>query len=75
MAKVELREAYLEKADLREADLRGADLEGADLRKANLKGARGLTNQTLSTDISLYRAIMPNGQKYEAWLQSKESGG
>jgi len=66
--------ADLRRADLREADLGGANLFGADLRRADLRGAegeRGLYEQAVK---SLKRATMPNGQKYEDWLKSKDRG-
>jgi uncharacterized protein YjbI with pentapeptide repeats len=68
-----LQEAHLEGAFLqdvlshnanpREAYLQRAHLQGADLEGADLEGAH------------LRGATMPNGQKYEDWLKSRESGG
>jgi hypothetical protein len=52
-----------------------ADLWGANLSGANLSGARGITNEELERQAkSLECATMPNGQKYEDWLKSKENG-
>ena len=65
-------------ADLSGAELFGADLSGADLNTADLKGAtlgnaKGVTNQELEQKAkSLEGATMPNGQKYEDWLKSKD---
>jgi uncharacterized protein YjbI with pentapeptide repeats len=79
-----LRDAYLHNANLSNATLSGADLSGANLHNANLSGAI-LSNANLSgaqriTSEKLYQqaaslkgATMPNGQKYEDWLKSKEN--
>jgi uncharacterized protein YjbI with pentapeptide repeats len=69
-----------EPANLSGADLSSADLSGADLSGAtNLLGAQGIiTNEELDQQAkSLKGATMPNGQKYEDWLKSKnrEEGG
>jgi uncharacterized protein YjbI with pentapeptide repeats len=84
----DLREANLEntvapKATIAWSDLRGADLSGrnltfailrdADLRDANLSGVKGITMEKLNQQAkSLKGATMPNGKKYEEWLQDKE---
>ena len=52
-------EADLSEANLSEADLSGANLSGANPRGANL------------SRVTLTGATMPNGQKYEDWLKSK----
>ena len=58
---------------LRGADLSGADLNTADLKGAVLGNAKGVTNQELEQKAkSLEGATMPNGQKYEDWLKSKD---
>ena len=58
------------------ADLSGAPLSGADLSYANLSNAEGVTNQQLERETSsLFQATMPNGQKYEDWLKSREEDG
>jgi uncharacterized protein YjbI with pentapeptide repeats len=83
-----LRSANLSDADLREADLHNtllsdaflndaflndADLSDADLSDADLSGAEGITNEELEQQArSLKGATMPNGQKYEDWLKSKD---
>jgi uncharacterized protein YjbI with pentapeptide repeats len=67
-----LRHATLQSADLSSADLTDADLTDADLTDANLIEARGLTKEQLSAAKSLKGATMPNGQKYEDWLKSKD---
>jgi hypothetical protein len=63
-----LRGLRLEGADLRDADLSGADLSGANLNRAKI------TKRQLEQVESLRGATMPNGQKYEDWLYSKDSG-
>ena len=63
-----LRNASLYNADLSKADLTVADLSGTDLSSANLNGAERWTEEQLSAAESLERATMPNGQKYEVWL-------
>src|SRR5215218_96568 len=68
---VNLSEANLSNAKLREAALSGANLSGAGLLEANLTNAT-LTEGQLATSESLYRATMPNGQKYEDWLRTSE---
>jgi Pentapeptide repeats (8 copies) len=78
----DLSEANLIGADLSEANLIGADLSravldntnlsNAVLDNANLGGAEGITNKELEQQaVSLEGANMPNGQKYEDWLESK----
>jgi uncharacterized protein YjbI with pentapeptide repeats len=65
-------------ARLSGADLRWANLEGAGLPGANLRGVRGVTNEQLEQQSGYLKgATMPNGQKYEVWLKSKnrEEGG
>ena len=48
---------------------------GAYVRGANLKFARVVVaDDQLSEASSLEGATMPNGQKYEDWLNSKGSG-
>jgi uncharacterized protein YjbI with pentapeptide repeats len=51
-------------------DLHEADLQGADLQEANLQGA-------ILLRANLREARMPDGQKYEDWIESKgrEEGG
>jgi uncharacterized protein YjbI with pentapeptide repeats len=72
--------ANLSSADLRFANLGGADLSdailsGAYLSRANLSEARGWTEEQLRSAESLEGATMPNGQKYEDWLKSKDRAG
>src|SRR5829696_1335451 len=77
---IDLGGANLSDADLRDANLRDAILDGANLRDANLNyanlsGAEGITNEELEQQAaSLKGATMPNGQKYEDWLKSREEG-
>jgi len=69
-----LRDADLSSSDLKHADLKDATLSGADLSGANLKNAN-VTEEQLEQAESLEGATMPNGQKYEDWLKSKNLGG
>jgi hypothetical protein len=50
-------------------DLTGADLSDANLSDANLSDAKGLSLEQLKKLKSFDRATMPNGQKYEEWLE------
>jgi uncharacterized protein YjbI with pentapeptide repeats len=75
-----LRGANLEQADLRETILFGADLTDAlisDIRQLN--GARLGTAQAIDRatgrTTSLEDTTMPNGQKYEEWLESRREEG
>jgi uncharacterized protein YjbI with pentapeptide repeats len=80
-------QANLSGANLQGADLPGvwlydpswsgrseAVLSGADLSNANLTGAH-VTDEQLEQAKSLEGATMPNGQKYEDWLKSREEEG
>jgi hypothetical protein len=82
----DLSEAYLSEA--KGATMRKADLSGAYLLWANRRGrtdvrvaysieTKGWTKeQVLAAEAdSLEGATMPNGQKYEDWLNDKESRG
>jgi uncharacterized protein YjbI with pentapeptide repeats len=68
---VDLSGAYLDYADLEGADLRGAILHDADLSDAKMEPAdvRDMTQQA----AILEGATIPNGEKYEDWLKSKDS--
>jgi uncharacterized protein YjbI with pentapeptide repeats len=66
--------AGLNGADLSAADLSGAHLREADLREADLSDAKGVTAEQLEQAKSLEGTTMPNGQKYEEWLKSKDLG-
>jgi uncharacterized protein YjbI with pentapeptide repeats len=59
--------SLLEAPRLRDANLRGADLSGADLSSAEVK-----VEHLVDECASLKGATMPNGQKYEDWLKSKD---
>src|SRR3712207_72993 len=61
--------ADLGDAKLSKANLRGAGLSGADLSGADLSGATGWTEEQLDLAKSLKGATMPDGQKYEDWLE------
>jgi cell division protein FtsB len=72
LGEADLSGAYLRNANLREANLRNANLSDAYLRKANLSAAQSITSEELEQQAaSLEGATMPNGQKYEDWLKSK----
>jgi uncharacterized protein YjbI with pentapeptide repeats len=78
LSNADLFKAFLFKADLSDAFLRNADLDNAYLSDADLTGAEGITNEELDRQAaSLEGATMPNGQKYEDWIKSKnrEEGG
>jgi uncharacterized protein YjbI with pentapeptide repeats len=62
-------------ADLSGADLSDADLSDADFSDADLSGAKGVTEKQLELAQSLKNATMPNGQKYEDWLNSRGEDG
>ena len=66
--------ATLSDAYLLEADLSHSDLSGADLGDAFLSSAQGITNEELDLKATSLRwATMPNGQKYEDCLKSRNS--
>jgi uncharacterized protein YjbI with pentapeptide repeats len=68
----DLVKADLSGADIKRAKLSYANLTDADLTNANLTGAESITNEQLEQQArTLEGATMPNGQKYEDWLKSK----
>jgi uncharacterized protein YjbI with pentapeptide repeats len=75
MHNAELIIAILEDANLHGAILTGANLTGANLRGANL--ARTIMREVnihsngFEDVKSLENAVMPDGTKYEEWLQRK----
>ena len=79
--RADLRGATLNKTDLSWANLSGADLSGIYLSEVDLSGAN--LNGVIWDDIdlrsmlseikSLREATMPDGRKYEEWLQDKET--
>jgi hypothetical protein len=72
---VDLTGADLSRANLSDANLSDAILFSANLSRADLSGADGITNEMLAQQAkSLKDATMPNGQKYEDWLKSKDRG-
>lgn len=72
----DLKGLRLSDASLRETDLRDANLEGANLEGTDLTGARGVNYEELARQTcSLKGATMPNGQRYEAWLEGKGGNG
>jgi hypothetical protein len=80
LVEADLTNASLAQANLRNAALIGAelykaDLSGADLTGASLTDATGLKTSALERQAkSLEGATMPNGQKYEDWIKSKDHG-
>jgi Pentapeptide repeats (8 copies) len=59
-------------ADLKGANLTGAVMPFAYLSGANLRGAEGFTNEEIEQEASsLEGATMPNGQKYDDWLNDR----
>ena len=71
LSEANLSEADLSYDDLSSANLQGANLTDAVLRGANLSNAK-VTSEQLAEAKSLEGATMPNGQKYEDWLKSKD---
>jgi uncharacterized protein YjbI with pentapeptide repeats len=71
----DLTNADLTDAVLTEAVLRDADLTGAVLAGADLSDAIGVTSRQLKACKSLAGATMPDGRKYENWLESKDRRG
>jgi uncharacterized protein YjbI with pentapeptide repeats len=68
-----LSEIVLSQATLSDAYLDQADLSDAYLSKADLSGVKRITNEELEQQAySLKGATMPNGQKYEDWIKSKD---
>jgi hypothetical protein len=80
LSNADLREAGLSEANLSGANLSNADLRGAELGEANLLGAdfevAKVTKEQIKGHIAAAQALngatMPDGQKYEKWLKSKE---
>jgi uncharacterized protein YjbI with pentapeptide repeats len=69
---LDLSSADLTYADLRYADLDSTVLHDANLSGANLSGVEGTTGERLEEQASsLQGAVVPNGQKYEDWLNNK----
>ena len=68
LSSADLDDALLAVADLRGADLTNANLTDANLTDANLEAARGVTDEQVEQTLFLEGATMPNGQKYEDWL-------
>jgi uncharacterized protein YjbI with pentapeptide repeats len=72
--RAELDNVQLDNAKLDNAKLTRTDLSGADLSGTDLSNAQGVTCQQTQGAKSLEDATMPNGQKYEDWLESKGCG-
>jgi uncharacterized protein YjbI with pentapeptide repeats len=71
LSDADLRDVNLTRPD-QKAFLRRAHLLGADLSGANLRGAEGFTNEEIEQEASsLKGATMPNGQKYQDWLNDR----
>ena len=76
LSEADLSDAYPIEAKLSRAILHGAYLEDADLRGADLRDVQGVTDEELDQQAkSLEGATMPNGQKYEDWLKTREGEG
>jgi uncharacterized protein YjbI with pentapeptide repeats len=71
----DLQRADLELANLRQANLTRADLFLVNLRGADLRGAVGVTEAQLEQAESLEGATMPNGQRYEEWVEGRGGRG
>jgi hypothetical protein len=69
---VDISGADFSAANLSYANLNGADLSYANLSDAFLRGA-AVTEAQLTNCESLEGATMPNGQKYEDWLKTKNN--
>jgi hypothetical protein len=67
-----LANASSEGANLEGAGMYKADLLGTKLHRANLEGVQGITDEQLAECHILVGAIMPDGQKYEDWLKTKD---
>ena len=75
LSNVQLNNTDLRHADLMDADLMNANLMDANLSGANLRNVHGVTSAELEQKArSLKGATMPDGQKYEDWLNSKGHG-
>jgi Pentapeptide repeats (8 copies) len=74
LTETNLRGANLSRADLIGINLSKACLCGTNLGGADLSVATGWTEKQLTLAKSLKGATMPNGQKYEDWLRSKDRG-
>jgi uncharacterized protein YjbI with pentapeptide repeats len=71
-----LKVTDLSGATLSEAKFCNAWLHGVNLSGADLDGAKGISTEELDQQaFSIKGATMPNGQKYEDWLQDKEGSG
>lgn len=76
-----LKRTSLQRADLRHANLKGAVLRGADLQDTNfehanlagadLSGVQNFTDKQLMAAETLASAIMPDGTKYEVWIEKR----
>jgi uncharacterized protein YjbI with pentapeptide repeats len=66
-----LQDSYLMATSLNGANLRSTHLADATLDWVDLSGA-DVSEEQLASCKSLKGATMPNGQKYEDWLKSKD---
>jgi uncharacterized protein YjbI with pentapeptide repeats len=70
---MDLSNTDLSRANLEHTNLERANLKFADLSRPDLSNAQGITNEELEQQASSLRgSTMPNGQKYEEWLKSKD---
>jgi uncharacterized protein YjbI with pentapeptide repeats len=74
LSNANLSVSSLDKADLRYANLSEANLSWAYLKEADLSDTYRLTDAQIAAAKTLEGATMPNGQKYEDWLKSKDQG-
>jgi uncharacterized protein YjbI with pentapeptide repeats len=68
----DLTEANLREADLNRSGLFQTNLRGANFRRADLRGANLTNEQLVGQTNHLEGAFMPEGQKYEDWLETRE---
>lgn len=61
--------ADLWEANLKNADFWDANFENANLELANMDNAKNWTKEQLLQAKSLREAVMPDGRKYEEWIQ------
>jgi uncharacterized protein YjbI with pentapeptide repeats len=80
LGKADLSRATLGRSNLYAASLYETHLSYTYLKEANLSNVVGVTNEELERPANLHEvnflegATMPDGQKYEDWLKSKDGG-
>lgn len=72
----DLSNSNLSGSDLRWSDLSNADLRGADINNANMEGVAldgaKVSLEQLRCARSLAQATMPDGRRYEEWVESNQ---